>query len=122
MHGCSCSTACGVFTDQRWNPRLLHWQVDSLPLSHQESTKCTSLEEAESLTCRIAGFGGFFYLCFVLADAGSEIWQHYQHVLCGFQHQKQACLPLGIMTHRLTHLQELKGLGNKHSRDHVTHT
>nr|XP_042107119.1 3-hydroxybutyrate dehydrogenase type 2 isoform X2 [Ovis aries] len=24
-----------------------------------------------------------------LRDAGSEIWQHYQHVLCGFQHQRR---------------------------------
>ena len=27
----------GIFPDQGLNPRLLHWQVDSLPLSHQES-------------------------------------------------------------------------------------
>jgi len=25
------------FIDQGWNPRLPHWQVDSLPLSHQGS-------------------------------------------------------------------------------------
>ena len=25
----------GIFLTQRWNPILLHWQVDSLPLSHQ---------------------------------------------------------------------------------------
>ena len=31
----SCSTACGIFPYQGWNPRLLHWQMDSLPLSHQ---------------------------------------------------------------------------------------
>ena len=30
----SCSTACGIFPDQGSNPCLLHWQVDSLPLSH----------------------------------------------------------------------------------------
>ena len=30
---------------QRWNPSLLHWQKDSLPLSHlgSPSTFCTSL-------------------------------------------------------------------------------
>ena len=27
----------GIFPDQGLNPCLLHWQVDSLPLSHQES-------------------------------------------------------------------------------------
>ena len=36
-HGLSCSSACGIFPDQRSNPCLLHWQVDSLPLSHQGS-------------------------------------------------------------------------------------
>ena len=32
-----CSAACGVFSDQGSNVCLLHWQVDSLPLSHQGS-------------------------------------------------------------------------------------
>ena len=32
-----CSMACGIFPDQGLNPCLLHWQVDSLPLSLQES-------------------------------------------------------------------------------------
>ena len=31
-----CSKACGIFPHQRLNPCLLHWQVDSLPLSHQK--------------------------------------------------------------------------------------
>ena len=31
--GLSCSTACGIFLDQRLNPCLLHWQADSLPLA-----------------------------------------------------------------------------------------
>ena len=33
-HGLSCSWACGIFLDQGSNPCLLHWQMDSLPLSH----------------------------------------------------------------------------------------
>ena len=33
----SCSIARGIFPDQGLNLCLLHWQVDSLPLSHQES-------------------------------------------------------------------------------------
>ena len=37
MHGLICSTACGIFPDQELKPCLLHWQVDSLPLSHQGS-------------------------------------------------------------------------------------
>ena len=36
-HGLSSSAACGIFLDQGSNPRLLHWQVGSSPLSHQGS-------------------------------------------------------------------------------------
>ena len=32
-----CSAACGIFLDQGSNLCLQHWQVNSLPLSHQES-------------------------------------------------------------------------------------
>ena len=35
-HGLSCSVACGIFPYQGSNWCLLNWQVDSLPLSHQE--------------------------------------------------------------------------------------
>ena len=34
-HGASYSAVCGIILDQGWNPRLLYWQVGSLPLSHQ---------------------------------------------------------------------------------------
>ena len=34
-HGLSCSRVREIFPDQGSNPHLLHWQVDSLPLSHQ---------------------------------------------------------------------------------------
>ena len=37
-HGLSCSAACGIFPDEGQNPRLLHQQVNSLPLSHQRSS------------------------------------------------------------------------------------
>ena len=36
-HRLSCSAACGIFLDEGSNLYLLHWQADSLPLSHQES-------------------------------------------------------------------------------------
>ena len=36
-HGLGYSKACGIFPDQQLNPCLLHWQADSLPLSHQGS-------------------------------------------------------------------------------------
>ena len=35
-HGLSCSVACGIL-EYGSSPCLLHWQEDSLPLSHQES-------------------------------------------------------------------------------------
>ena len=35
--GLICSAVCGFFLDQGSNPRLLHWKVDSLPLSHRGS-------------------------------------------------------------------------------------
>ena len=38
-HGLSCYMACGIFPDQRSNLRLLHWQADSLPLSHRGALK-----------------------------------------------------------------------------------
>ena len=34
-HGLSWSVTCGIFLDQGSNLCLLHWEVDSLPLSHQ---------------------------------------------------------------------------------------
>ena len=36
-HWLSCPMACGIFLDQGLNPCLLHWQVDSLPLSPQKA-------------------------------------------------------------------------------------
>ena len=36
-YGFSCSVACVSVLDQGSNPSLLHWLVDSLPLSHQGS-------------------------------------------------------------------------------------
>ena len=38
-HWLSCSPACRILLDQGLNPCLLHWQVESLPLSHQGSPK-----------------------------------------------------------------------------------
>ena len=33
--GLSSAVACGIFPDQGWNPCLLRWWADSLPLGHQ---------------------------------------------------------------------------------------
>ena len=38
-HGLSCLAACGIFPHYGSNPCLLHWQENSLPLSHQGSPK-----------------------------------------------------------------------------------
>ena len=35
VHGLSCSEVSGIFLDQGSNLCLLHWQADSLPLSHK---------------------------------------------------------------------------------------
>ena len=35
--GFSCPEVCGILLDQGSNPCLLHWQVDSKSLNHQES-------------------------------------------------------------------------------------
>ena len=43
VRGLSCSVVRGIFLDQGLNPCLLHWQVGSLPLSHQRSPLCSSL-------------------------------------------------------------------------------
>ena len=37
VQGLSCPEACGIFLDQGAKSGLLHWQVDSLLLSHQGS-------------------------------------------------------------------------------------
>ena len=50
--GLSRSEACGVFLDQGWSPCLLHWQVDSLPLSRQRSPDCFSLLTDTYLTSK----------------------------------------------------------------------
>ena len=39
VHGHSCSTAFGIFLEQKWNSNLLHWQADSLSLSQQGSPR-----------------------------------------------------------------------------------
>ena len=41
----SCSTAYEIFLAQGSNPCLLHWQVDSLPLSQQGSPKLRNVDK-----------------------------------------------------------------------------
>ena len=39
-HGLSCFLARGILLDEGSNPCFLYWQVNSLPLSHQQSSTC----------------------------------------------------------------------------------
>ena len=53
VHRLSCFAPCGIFPDLGMNWCLLHWQVDSLPLSHQRSPGGTILftVSCSVLTC-----------------------------------------------------------------------
>ena len=44
VHGLSRSVARGIFPDEGWNPRPLHWQVDSYPLCRYGSPSGGSLK------------------------------------------------------------------------------
>ena len=53
-HGLSCSVACGILPDRRSNLCLLHWQADSLPLSHRGGLRWMSW-----CTWRFPSFGSW---------------------------------------------------------------
>ena len=59
-HGVCCSTARGIFLDQGSNPCLLHWQVDSSPLSHHGSPVVFYVWRKYSLTWIYLEKGGMF--------------------------------------------------------------
>ena len=50
--GPNCSVAHGIFPDQGLNPSLLYWQVNSLPLSHQERV-LSPLEAFKQESCSL---------------------------------------------------------------------
>ena len=58
-HRFICIVTCGSFPDQGSNPHLLHWQADSLPLSHQGSPAIlfmvTLFRESICVLCRDSG-------------------------------------------------------------------
>ena len=58
VHRLGCSMACGLFLDRGLNPCLLHWQADSLPLSHQGSPE---------IHCLLNCFSSQRRCCFSLA-------------------------------------------------------
>ena len=51
--GLSSAVACGIFPDQGWNPCLLQWQADALPLGHQESPVSLHFDLRTSLSILI---------------------------------------------------------------------
>ena len=53
VNGPSCSAACGVFPYQGSNLCLLHWQADSLPLSHQGSPLLTAICQIKRFTKKL---------------------------------------------------------------------
>ena len=59
-HRLSFPMACGIFPNHGLKPCLLHWQADSLPLSHQRSTSFLKKEII------------YFYLLF--GCSGSYLW------------------------------------------------
>ena len=49
----SCSMVCGIFQDQGLNLHPLHWQADSLPLTHQGSLRLHILRKGLSKNFKI---------------------------------------------------------------------
>ena len=45
-HGLSCSAVCRIFLHQGLNWCVLHWQADSLPLSHQLLFSCSAVSDS----------------------------------------------------------------------------
>ena len=62
-HGLSCSEAYGIFPDEGFSPCFLHYQVDSLPLSHQGSPKESYL---------IFGSGGMVIIAALIYFSGDS--------------------------------------------------
>ena len=52
VQGLSCPAADGILPGQGSNPPLLHWQVDSFPLSHQEASRREALSASLLLFSR----------------------------------------------------------------------
>ena len=64
VNGLSCSTACRIFPDQGSNLHLLcllHWQADSLPLSHQGSPRLVFLLAKSDNSCHSRITNDHFY-------------------------------------------------------------
>ena len=93
VHGLSFSLACSSIPDQGSNPCLLHWQVGSLPLSHQGSSLLV-----------------FFFFFFFLGYFSSEICGSLKYFK-SFQLDWVECVWVGgVPIHRGTSGQNLQEL------------
>ena len=77
-HRLSCPEACGFFLDRGSNPYPLHWQANSLPLSH-EGSPTQGFEPPQSmvwtkLNLPIRKSREGFYFSFIISLPGSEIF------------------------------------------------
>ena len=74
-HGLSCSPACRIFLGQRSNLCLLHWQADSLSLSHQGSPLRILINHLEfsSANCLFT-FSQYLYIYFFHSIFGLPRW------------------------------------------------
>ena len=68
--GLSCSAVSGIFPDQGLNLCFLHWQVDSLSLSHQGSPEKLNLKKVR-ITQRWVWFYTIQYIPFFVCLVGS---------------------------------------------------
>ena len=68
-HGLNCCVACGIFSDQGSNPCFLHWQMESLPLSHRRSPSLILLKSDNHLRQSVS------ILTLWTLEAGSLVWE-----------------------------------------------
>ena len=71
-HGLSCSAACGIFSDQVSNPCPLHWQADSLPLSHQGSPEFLNLKNSYDIM--------YMYICIIESLNLAKKWKSFSNI------------------------------------------
>ena len=70
VHKLSCSVACRILLDQGLNLYLLHWQMDCLPLSHQESESESPSVLSDSSPGQNTGVGSLALLQGVFPSQG----------------------------------------------------
>ena len=102
----SCPMASGIFSDQGWNPCLLHRQADSLPRSHQGSPvsglSCSPNLDLRSGICQFPPINNELpNITNVLFC--EQVWHGYQNLISGARgglgclglHSCSECGPVG---------------------------